>query len=276
MGKRSSIAHWDMAIQWASAVIRAAHDTEGLPLCEQLEYYEIDYINKAVKPHKKTILHDYIEAIIMDNYSYLLDKHFPEEVIAELDECAQYYQISVSQLGERTFQFDSRGKLIYGDFCDAEKYADDFLNLFQQKLLSTLAEDVFTILYNDKNLLAFFCTELAKIINKLKVASYPDALATDGVIKRCTYWPIWLQKGICYRDKGRCQLCGCDTTATLRPDIKINIDHIVPLDSGGINDPINLQLTCEHCNKSKGARNMMFNNIATPFWLLDDYEQEIE
>lgn len=274
MGKRSSIAHGDMAIQWASAVIYAAHDTESLPLGEQLKHYGIDYINKAVKPHKKTILHDYIEAIIMNNYSYLLDKCFPGEVITDLDECAQYYQISVCSLGERTFQFDSHGELIYGDFYDAEKYADDFLNLFQQKLLSTLAEDVFTILYNDKNLLAFFCKELAKIICGLKVSDYPDVLVADGVIKRCTYWPTWLENGICYRDKGRCQLCGCDTTAILRPDIKTNIDHIIPLDSGGINDPINLQLTCEHCNKSKGARSTTFNNMATPFWLLDDYEQE--
>ena len=56
-----------MAIQWASTVISYVHDAEGLPLCEQLDYYCIDYLNKAVLPHKKTILHDYIEAVIIDS-----------------------------------------------------------------------------------------------------------------------------------------------------------------------------------------------------------------
>ena len=81
MKKRSSIIHGDMAIQWASTVISYVHDAEGLPLCEQLDYYCIDYLNKAVLPHKKTILHDYIEAVIIDSYSYMLDKHFPGEVM---------------------------------------------------------------------------------------------------------------------------------------------------------------------------------------------------
>ena len=274
MGKRIGIVHGDMAIQWASAVIYAAYKRPDFSLLDQLDYYGIDYIHKSFKPHKKTILHDYIEAVIMDEYSYLLDKHLLKEAIDELDECAKYYQLSVAQLGERTFQFDSDGDLICGNFYDAEKYAYNFLNLFQQKLLSTLAEDTFTILYSDKNLLAFFCKEIAKIICGLKVSDYPDVLAADGIIRRCPGWPSWLKDGIRYRDKERCQLCGCDTTAILKPDIKPNIDHIIPLNMGGINDPINLQLTCEHCNKSKGSRNMMFNNIATPFWRLDDYEQE--
>lgn len=272
MKRRSNTVHGDMAIQWASEVISHAHDTEW-PLCEQLDYYRIDYLKKVVVPHKKTILHDYVEAVIMNSYSYLLDKHFPGEVIADLDECSRCYQLSVDSLGIRHFQFDSDGELTRGDFEDAEIYADSFLDLFQQKLLPTLAEDVFTILYNDKNLLSFFCNELAEKICKLKTAEYSDILASDGVIKRCPYWPKWLKNGIYLRDKGRCQLCGCDLSMLLRTDINYNIDHIVPLKCGGINDPINLQLSCEHCNKSKGDRSAKFNNIASPFWSLDEYEQ---
>ena len=203
----------------------------------------------------------------------MLDKHFPGEVIADLDECSEYYQLPIDSLGKRQFRFDSTGELLSGDFEDAEVYADNFLNLFQEKLLSTLAEDVFTILYSDKNLLAFFCNELADKIRNLKASEYPDILASDGVLQRCQYWPAWLERGIYMRDKGRCQLCGCDVSGILRTDVKYNIDHIVPLKCGGINDPINLQLSCEHCNKSKGARSTKFNNIASPFWRLDEYEQ---
>lgn len=133
---------------------------------------------------------------------------------------------------------------------------------------------MFTILYSDKNFLAFFSSKITEIVRGLKVADYPEMLTSDGIIKRCSYWPTWLSAGIKYRDKGRCQLCGCDITAVLRPDVMPNIDHIIPLDNGGINDPINLQLTCEHCNKSKGARSMTFNNVATPFWQLEVYKRD--
>lgn len=144
----------------------------------------VDYLKKVVVPHKKTILHDYVEAVIMNSYSYLLDKHFPGEVIADLDECSRCYQLSVDSLGIRHFQFDSDGELTRGDFEDAEIYADSFLDLFQQKLLPTLAEDVFTILYNDKNLLSFFCNELAeKFVNSrrlnIQIFSHRMALLSD-------------------------------------------------------------------------------------------------
>lgn len=274
MEKRSKIAHGDMAIHWTSAVIRTAHDETGLSLLEQLGYFEIDYLIKAVKPQKKTILHDYIEAIIMDDFFYWINKHFPGDVIMELDDCMKYYQVDITALGERMFQFDSDGELKCGNLDDAEVYADNLLDLFKKKLLTTLADDVFTLLYSDKNFLAFFCSKISEKVRDLKVADYPEMLTSDGVIKRCSYWPSWLLTGIEYRDKGRCQLCGCDTTAILRPGVILNIDHIVPLDNGGINDPINLQLTCEHCNKSKGARSKAFNNVATPFWPLDLYEQD--
>ena len=117
-----------MAIQWASTVISCAHDADGLPLCEQLDYYCIDYLKKAFAPHKKTILHDYIEAVIIDSYSYMLDKHFPGEVIADLDECSECYQLPIDSLGKRQFRFDSTGELLSGDFEDAEVYADNFLD----------------------------------------------------------------------------------------------------------------------------------------------------
>ena len=48
------------------------------------------------------------------------------------------------------------------------------------------------------------------------------------------------------RYNGRC--VHCDT------DHKLAIDHIVPLAKGGTNSILNLQLLCENCNTSKGAR----------------------
>lgn len=49
--------------------------------------------------------------------------------------------------------------------------------------------------------------------------------------------------------RGRCGYC----RAKLVPD-KMHIDHVLPLALGGSNRRANLQLLCETCNLSKGAR----------------------
>nr|WP_256521907.1 HNH endonuclease [Halobacillus sp. A5] len=101
---------------------------------------------------------------------------------------------------------------------------------------------------------------------------YPDIFKKDGVISRCSYIPQWLKQGVFHRDKGRCQICGTDLTKVLNLDNKENYDHIIPLENGGTNDPTNFQLTCESCNKSKGARSNKYNNISSRFWDLENYE----
>lgn len=47
------------------------------------------------------------------------------------------------------------------------------------------------------------------------------------------------------RDNYRCQSCGEDTKT------RLNIDHIIPLATGGSNDISNLQVLCSQCNQKK-------------------------
>ena len=112
-----------------------------------------------------------------------------------------------------------------------------------------------------------FNRQCSEIILKLKKDDYPNLLREDGVIERISYYPKWFKRGIEYRDKLRCSLCGCDLFTTL---VDENFDHIIPLKNVGNNDPSNWQLTCETCNKSKGARSTAFKNIVFPFWQMDD------
>lgn len=51
--------------------------------------------------------------------------------------------------------------------------------------------------------------------------------------------------------KGRCLYCDA------RVGDDYHVDHVVPLSEGGSNWPSNLVIACEHCNKSKNAKNPM-------------------
>jgi 5-methylcytosine-specific restriction endonuclease McrA len=50
------------------------------------------------------------------------------------------------------------------------------------------------------------------------------------------------------RQKGKCACCG------VKLNKKYHVDHIVALANGGSNWPNNLQILCEPCNLSKGAK----------------------
>lgn len=50
------------------------------------------------------------------------------------------------------------------------------------------------------------------------------------------------------RDKHACRYCGC-----VAPDVKLTVDHVIPVSLGGSNDPQNLVTACEGCNSGKSS-----------------------
>lgn len=58
--------------------------------------------------------------------------------------------------------------------------------------------------------------------------------------------PDSVRKYVLQRDNYQCQSCGKTEQKT-----KLNIDHIIPLATGGSNDISNLQTLCSHCNQKK-------------------------
>lgn len=115
-----------------------------------------------------------------------------------------------------------------------------------------------------------FNKQCADIIATLKKDDYPELLKEDGVFKRISNKPVWLQNGVRLRDKERCSVCGDNLGRILTNSTKVNYDHIIPLQKNGNNDPTNWQLTCETCNKSKGDRNAEFKNVFSAFWEMDE------
>jgi 5-methylcytosine-specific restriction endonuclease McrA len=61
------------------------------------------------------------------------------------------------------------------------------------------------------------------------------------------------------RFRSRCAMCG---KTPVEDAIKLTIDHIVPLDWGGSNDPENLQPLCQECNAGKKAHYSSFDEYA--------------
>lgn len=53
------------------------------------------------------------------------------------------------------------------------------------------------------------------------------------------------------RDSFTCQYCGRKS-----PEVILQVDHIVPVSSGGINDIVNLITSCKECNCGKGKRSL--------------------
>lgn len=51
------------------------------------------------------------------------------------------------------------------------------------------------------------------------------------------------------RDQFTCQYCGRKT-----PEVVLEVDHVIPVSSGGLNDIKNLVTSCWECNRGKGAR----------------------
>lgn len=59
------------------------------------------------------------------------------------------------------------------------------------------------------------------------------------------------------RDGWKCQICGCDTPASLRGLLNHNapsMDHIIPLSRGGTHTYDNIQTACRTCNCKKSNK----------------------
>nr|WP_301272743.1 HNH endonuclease signature motif containing protein [Acetobacter lambici] len=98
-----------------------------------------------------------------------------------------------------------------------------------------------------------FNKKLSEQIVLLKKSDH-SVLESDGRLPRCTFFPKWIWNRILHRDRGQCQNCGRMTIAVYDSAETPHIDHMVPLASGGGNDPTNLQLLCAACNLAKGPK----------------------
>lgn len=223
-----------------------------------------EYLDGFYKPSKDSILIRYIKELLIDGLLYeTVIENSPEYYVLKQhnEDLFKLFGYSFSDIGELPPEYPD----FDGEYFDEwESFAEKVNNFYCDNINEQWAEHVFYILFSNKDFLFRFNTEVAKVVKELKKEDYPEYLKKDGVIKRKKF-PVWLQKAVKMRDRNRCQLCGKDLSGTYNLSDE-NFDHMIPLEDGGTNDPCNIQLTCEHCNKSKGARSKDYKNIIIPYW----------
>lgn len=222
------------------------------------------FVQSALKFNKISLLHIYVMSTLYCHYS----KDFRKNGDCIEDEEVNWWIDLMNVYGVKLTR---KGYNVDNDEADAslkwfEKNEMTFIKFFD-----TISDEVVHILFNDKHFLVQF-NRLVRHVVKDEDGSYSDIILwpegtrnENGTIKRCAI-PQWVKQAVYHRDKGRCVYCNKDLTGLVNTLNVENFDHIIPLHDYGTNDPCNIQLTCEECNKSKGGKDKVAKYMYQSWW----------
>lgn len=215
-------------------------------------FYEL-----ILKPHKKTLLHHFIEDVFLSEMDYFLKKA-GEEMYPEIYALLETYNVPYSTYDDFHWVQDPVNHKHL-------QYRDYIIKILTDYVVDDFVAEIFTVLYQDKVLLMKFNERVAdQVVRGNQLVD--GVFKAQGVVHRYSKWPQWLRNGIYFRDKGRCGICLCDLSGELAVGNKLAIDHIVPLKLGGANDPTNLQQLCPSCNSGKGGHTITTRNNIPLYW----------
>ncbi len=161
------------------------------------------------------------------------------------------HQAFLEYLSERGREPDIAGEDLLSEY-----YLELRLSGPRDELIEVIAEEVFSVVFLNRQLMLQFNSAIANHVEELRVdeveLEYQRWFERNGVLRRAVV-PAWARRAIFYRDRGCCALCRADVSYLLSLNAEPQIDHIVPLSQGGANDVTNLQLLCGKCNRSKGS-----------------------
>jgi hypothetical protein len=207
-----------------------------------------DFYLQTGKPQKYTLLHSFIFNINNFPIQHYLNKVDGEIIVSDFGPILDGANIA------RPIWFTDQ------NVCEHLKDLSELL----EQATQVISEATFQLLFGDRTFLFEFNKFLQPYIRQLRPEESP-IIKELGVIERAIF-PTWLKDAVFHRDKGRCQLCGLDLTNIMVPTKQRNYDHMVPLKASGTNDPSNIQLTCESCNKSKGANVKATRHLTYAYW----------
>lgn len=161
------------------------------------------------------------------------------------------YGIDYQSFGE--FLGDSGRRFQNADEDDIYEFMNEIrLSEAYVKLLDQMVKEVFHVLFQNRSLLLTFNEYISDILSNACLGDSEDLdlsrFISGGVLRRVRP-PVWAQRAVFFRDRGRCVLCDQDLSGLTNLANVENYDHIVPLSRFGLNDVSNLQLLCESCNQ---------------------------
>jgi hypothetical protein len=223
-----------------------------------LDYFHIDdygFQQQLLKTHRRTILHDYLQDELRNEFEYLGRKADPDLISKDWELLLDDYQVNYSKS-----EIDE----------EEDTYLSYLERLIIEHVIDKIANETFQLLFGDRMFCLRFNSIIAEIIQDLKLKDYHNLLEKNGIIKRYTYFPEWVQRAVFLRDKGCCAVCLDDLSGLLKTDFNDAIDHIVPLNLGGSNDITNFQLICRKCNLEKLGHTIKTSEYYPVFFTLDD------
>lgn len=215
-------------------------------------YNDEYFLNSAIKFSKDTLLHLYIVTTALNFYR----RDFRKNGYDEDEESMEKWYILFDSYQVKIKKFNFNGKI------EIDNWFEKNIAIFEE-LFTKMADEVFYILFSNRQFLLDFNNLTTKTVTE---TIFPlNCLTTKGTIKRVSI-PKWVQTAVFHRDKGRCVFCFTDLTGLINTLTSLNYDHIIPLDLFGTNDPCNIQLTCEKCNKKKTNKDGTTSNKYIPWW----------
>lgn len=244
--------NYSAAYSFADATVSAVRNPESLGSddipADFFGFRNEKFFEQIAAPQKITLLHEFI--IGVNEYPI---QHYVSRLAG--DEIIENYEWILEGAGiSRPSWFNEK---------EVQDRTDDLRGILDGAVES-IANSAFQLLFSDRTFLFEFGKFIQPYILQLQPDEHP-CIAAPGIVARA-YFPVWLKNAVFHRDKGRCQLCGCDLTNILVPTARRHIDHMVPLRAGGTNDPTNFQLACESCNTSKGANVHALKHLSYPYW----------
>ncbi len=268
---------YSQAIQlanWSIEIFYNEEDVYGFKFRDFWNELREEIILRLLKPHKKTILHYYLEYV--DGFV----EHDVRSTLSNLSvseyEAYIYYEVKLIEgagidLQEVDIDFESMINCEHCKKCiECIRFEEfvDFLVSMQEEINPTVINSSFHLLMLNKSFLRDFHEELANCLtyeeNDLNF-EYPESFKKGNKVKRIR-WPAWLKKGLFYRDNGVCVVCRNDLTGVINRGGDFEIDHIVPISNYGNNDPSNLQILCKECNLKKLNKSSLISVYAVPLW----------
>lgn len=214
---------------------------------------------------KRSAFHVFIEHIVGEFFDHDMHEHDERDFeYCQLNAHATFTPYAANVLGHYGMDNCLDGEE-FKSYEDVEKYHNElYLTGILLDLYEVIADEIFYLMFNNRKVLLLFNDMIAQHMKDIDLVDFDEKeyeqaiklFTKAGILKRVKI-PEWCKKAVYFRDRGRCCLCHKDLSGTLSLNNKNHYDHIIPLAQGGLNDVANIQLLCDGCNTSKGAKSIV-------------------